>query len=59
MKQHFGVGITLNIVAGLVQFGNYGLLLAQVADLIEAEGKIVTRFLFVRFLFLVCGNNYP
>jgi hypothetical protein len=32
MKEHFGVGITLNIIAGLVQFGNDGFLLAQVAE---------------------------
>ena len=40
MKKHFGVGVAFNIVTGFVKLLNNGFLLADAAELVEAQGKI-------------------
>ena len=39
MKEHFGIGISFNIIGGIVQFSDNGFLLGNVAELIESQGK--------------------
>ena len=40
VKEYFAVGIAFNVVAGLVEFLYNGFLLADAAELVQAEGKI-------------------
>ena len=40
VKKHFGVGVTLHVVAGFVEFIDNGLLLGNATEFVKAAGKI-------------------